>query len=411
MGKRLLILTRTFPPSPGAVGHLVKELGTTLSEAGFVVTVIAAGAGDGEKDGGLEVVRVGSLPFSRQSHVKRALSYLSLYPAMLWTAARQRRPDVVITTTDPPLQAVLGWLLKIFFGCKLIHWSQDLYPEMAEEAGVIPKNGALARILRWISTAALKRHDQVVSIGRCMSDRLIARGLNPVRITLIENWTDPQWIHPIDQAVNAFWREQNLSGRFVVLYSGNMGMAHSFSEILDAAETLQTSAPDVLFLFIGDGPRRLEVEEESSLRGLSNIRFLPPQPWTTLPESLGAGDVHVVSLRANLSGLVVPSKFYGGMAAGRACLFIGPEKCEIAQLIAAHRTGKVMPPNDPAKLVAAILDYRDDATLLKGDNERARRLGEGATLENAIRQFLELLSKVSPRPSSINVPSQGVDCR
>ncbi len=315
---------------------------------------------------------------------------------MLWSAARQRRPDVVITTTDPPLQAVLGWFLKIFFGCHLIHWSQDIYPEMAEEGGVIKKNGILADMLRRISTAALRRHDSVVSIGRCMTDRLLQRGLVPERITEIQNWTDPQWIHPIHERENAFRTAQNLRDRFVVLYSGNLGLAHSFAEILDAAESLQVIAPEVLFLFIGDGPRRHEVERESGLRALSNIRFLPAQPWATLPESLGIGHVHLVSLRASLSGLVVPSKFYGGMAAGRPCIFIGPQGCEVARLIVEHRTGRVIFPNDPSKLVDAILDYRNDPESLEGDGRRARLVGQKATLENATHRFIRLIAKLDP---------------
>ena len=387
----ILIITRTFPPGPGAVGHLVKELAGEWVKRGWDVTVVASGQADpADKASSWKVCRARALPFTRNSLLLRALSYISLYPSMLWTAARQRRPDVIITTTDPPLQAVLGVVLASVFRCKSVHWCQDLYPEMAEEMGVIKKSGVLASVLRWISTYALKRHDHVVPIGRCMTAHLRRRGILGSQITEIANWTDPDLIHPIPDTENEFIRRENLADRFVVLYSGNLGLAHSFDEILDAAAILQTSAPEVLFLFIGEGPRRKLVEQEAKKRELSSIRFLPPQPWKDLPQSLSAAALHLVSLRESLSGLVVPSKFYGGMAAGRPCLFIGPGNSEIARLIRESQAGKVV--SDGESLAEAILGYLREPEKRLADGARARQLGLRSTLKNAVHAFKPLLS-------------------
>jgi glycosyltransferase involved in cell wall biosynthesis len=373
------------------VGHLVKELADEWEKRGCSVTVVTSGQADpADKASPWKVCRVKALPFTRKNFLLRAFSYLSLYPGMLWTAAMQRRPDVIVTTTDPPLQAVVGVALATIFRCKLIHWCQDLYPEMAEEAGVLKKQGLFANLLRKISTAALQRHDKIVSIGRCMTARLRTRGLSASRITEIANWTDPEMIHPVENTANRFLKRENLVARFVVLYSGNLGLAHSFEEILDAAERLQREAPDVLFLFIGDGPRRAQAERDASERNLANTRFLPPQPWKTLPESLGAGHLHLVTLRANISGLVVPSKFYGGMASGRPCLFIGPGDSEVARLIAEHELGRVVAPGDGAGLSAAILAYRDDPVTLEEQGRQARLFGQRSTLSRSAGQFADL---------------------
>lgn len=378
---RVMILTRTFPPDAGAVGHLVNELAESLVKDGFQLTIIAAGAETESSSSAINVVRVGGLPFSRQSHLQRAISYLSLYPAMLWAALRQRKPDVIITTTDPPLQAVIGVLLRWKFRSRLLHWCQDLYPEMAEEAGLIKKNGIIANVLRWISTFALRAHDGIISIGRCMTQRLLDRGLDRTKIHEIPNWTDPEWIRPVPTAENSFVKTQQLEGRFVVVYSGNMGIAHRFSEILEAAALLEKQAPDVVFLFIGDGPRRAEVERHAQKSERTSIRFLPSQPWKTLPGSLSAGQVHLVSLRENLAGLVVPSKFYGGMAAGRPCLFIGPPESEVARLIQENGVGMVV--QTGAELVAAILEYRGDPERLQREQSKARELGSRSTVQHS----------------------------
>ena len=378
---RVLILTRTFPPDSGAVGYLVKELAESLTAAGFQMTIIAAGAKSESSSSDISVVRVGGLPFSRQSHWQRAFSYLSLYPALFFAALRQRKPDVIITTTDPPLQAVIGVLLRWKFRCRLLHWCQDLYPEMAEELELIRKNGVIANLLRGISTSALRAHDAIISIGRCMTQRLLERGLDRRKIHEVPNWTDPEWIRPVPTAENAFIKAQQLEGRFVVVYSGNMGLAHRFGEILEAAAILEEQAPEVLFLFIGDGPRRAEVEREAQKSERTSIRFLPAQSWRTLPESLSAGHVHLVSLRENLAGLVVPSKFYGGMAAGRPCLFIGPRESEVALLILRNGVGMVV--QTGTELAAAILNYRGDPERLLSEQIKARELGAQSTVHNS----------------------------
>ena len=386
---RVLILTRTFPPDSGAVGHLVKELAESLASAGFQLTIIAAGTKSESSSSAISVVRVGGLPFSRQSHWQRALSYLSLYPALFFAALRQRKPDVIITTTDPPLQAVIGVLLRWKFRCRLIHWCQDLYPELAEESALIKKNGVIAKTLRWISTSALRAHDGIISIGRCMTQRLLDRGLDRTRIHEIPNWTDPESIRPVPEAENGFIKTHNLEGRFVVVYSGNIGLAHRFGEILEAAAILEKQAPDVLFLFIGDGPRRAKVEREAQKSERTSIRFLPAQSWKTLSESLSAGRIHLVSLRENLAGLVVPSKFYGGMAAGRPCLFIGPRESEVARLIEENGVGLVI--QTGAELAAAILEYRNNPERLLREEIKARQLGVQSTVHNSSLRIQRLL--------------------
>ena len=137
---------------------------------------------------GVRVERVGGLPFTRANHWRRALTYLSLHSALLWRALRSERHDVVVTLTDPPLLLLLGPLLRWCKGSKLVHWAQDLYPELAEEMGVLRKGGPLAELLRRLSTWALRRSDAIVAIGHCMKTRLMQRGLPAQTITIVPNW-------------------------------------------------------------------------------------------------------------------------------------------------------------------------------------------------------------------------------
>ena len=391
--RSVLIVSRTFPPDSAAVGQLVAELARELATRGWrvgVATTSPAGAVD-DPIAGVEVRRVaGWFAFTRASTGKRALSYLGIFPALWRAAGRLRGPwDFIVTTSDPPLQVLLGPMLRLAKGGRLIQWSQDLYPELAEELGVLPRGGWVAGTLRALSTWGLRHSDRVVVPGRCMEQRLHERGVCADRIRVVPNWSDPTRVRPIDRAANPFRVEQGLGAdAFVVMYSGNFGLAHSFGEILDAAERLQSDRPAVRFLMVGDGPRLEAVREEATGRGLSNVRFLPLQPRGRLAESLSAADLHVVTMPDRLLGLVVPSKFYGVLAAGRPCVFVGPADSEVALAVRESGCGVVIAAGDSSGLTNAILEYSTDPARCAKSGEIARTISTQYSVAASADKFL-----------------------
>ena len=172
-----------------------------------------------------------------------------------------------------------------------------------------------------------------------------------------------------------------------------MGRAHEFETTLMAAAALQElGESDILFLFVGggpcEGPIRLRVKE---LR-LGNFRFLESQPEGALSESLGAADLHLVTMKKGIAGLVVPSKFYGVMASERPCLFVGPQESEVARVIRELRMGEVIRPNDADSLVSAILRYRDSPSLVAESGLRGRHALGGYDSQGAfLRSASELI--------------------
>ena len=129
------------------------------------------------------------------------------------------------------------------------------------------------------------------------------------------------------------------------MYSGNLGLAHSFDEFLEAARRLR-DRPDIVFLFVGDGPRKGEVQAARDSEGLTNIRLLDYVPRDWLHASLSLADVHLISMRPEMTGIVVPGKLYGAMAAGRPVVFVGPEHCESADTIRNAGCGFTLPTGD-----------------------------------------------------------------
>jgi hypothetical protein len=295
-----------------------------------------------------------------------------MIPSLLFKALTLPRADVVVTMTDPPMLAVIGPILKVLKGSKLVHWAQDLYPEVAEEAGVFKRGGLLAGVIRAFSSASLKSHDLVVSVGRCMSERLSLRGILPEKVILIPNIGMERDIDPCVSRENSFRIHNGIAPEtLLVMYSGNLGRAHEFETVLEAARLLKNQGEQgILFLFVGEGPSRLLVEREAAAAGLSNVRFLPSQPGAEISESLGAADLHLVTMRQGMSGLVVPSKFYGVLAAERPCLFVGPLDSEVARVIREVGCGETIGISEGAKLALTIQAYRDEPHRIFEDGRR-----------------------------------------
>jgi glycosyltransferase involved in cell wall biosynthesis len=389
----ILFINRVYPPAKGATGDMLQGMAETLAARGWEVSILTtAEPGEPKKSTrrGVRIFRAGGA-LSRRNVLLRAVSYVFMIPWLITRALLLPRTDFVVTMTDPPMLAVAGLAMKFFKRNRVIHWAQDLYPEVAEELGVLPRGNPATNLLRRLSTEALAQGDGVVAIGRCMASRLTARGISYAKISIIPNWAPP--IQSLDRANNPFRQAHGLEGQFVVVYSGNMGLAHDFDTVLDAADSLRGQR--IVFLFIGDGPRRVEVEAAARLRRIDNIRFLPSQPADKLSESLSAADAHLVTMRPNLCGLVVPSKIYGVLAAGRPCLFVGPADSEAARLLRETDSGFVVEPGQSAQLASEILDWASDPTLHAAASRKARIAGAACTAQNAAEAFDEMLRNLS----------------
>jgi colanic acid biosynthesis glycosyl transferase WcaI len=342
---------------------VLEQAAGAFVRAGWSVTILATGCG---ADSGsrvrdcVTVVRVATL-FSKSSLLVRALGYALMIPSLLIKAMMLPRTDVIVTMTDPPMLALIGPILRAVKGAKLVHWAQDLYPEVAEEAGVFRKHGMAAGAIRSLSTASLKAHHLVLSLGRCMSQRLSLRGIPPERVKLIPNIGMERDIVPCAIGDSSFRVRNGIpSDALVVMYSGNLGRAHEFTTVLEAARLLKERGEHgILFLFVGEGPSRSIVEDAAVSAGLPNVRFLPSQPGSGISESLGAADLHLVTMKEGMSGLVVPSKFYGVLAAERPCLFVGPQDSEAARVILEVGCGAVIGIGEAQRLAEVILKYRD----------------------------------------------------
>jgi glycosyltransferase involved in cell wall biosynthesis len=401
---RIVLLNQYYAPDSAATAQILSDLGAGLAGAGNEVTAIcckraygdpALSYGAREVIDGVRVERTWSTAFGRGSALGRVSDYLTYLLGAAARLAFGKRPDVIVSLSTPPMVAALGHVLARLRRARSIYWVMDVYPDLAFELGVMRPGSFAGRCFRALSEFTLRRSDAVVALGETMGSRLArVRGSEP---TVVHNWADGDTIRPRGNEGHALRAEWGWNGRFVVLYSGNMGLAHEFGTVLDAAESLRERS-DVGFAFVGSGPRRAEVEARVGERGLANVEFLPYQPRERLGESLTAGDVHLVTLRERMAGLLVPSKIYGILAAGRPTVYVGPDEGEIADILRSGACGTRVAPGDRDGLVAALLRYAEDEELRAAHGRNARRLFEERfTREHGVQAFGRLIESQASR--------------
>jgi len=378
---RVVFINRYYAPDLSATSQMLTGIAEALAARGLRVEVICsrqsyedprAGFGRLDLRHGVTVRRVATTRFGRVGLLGRAVDYLSFYVAAALMLLRVvRRGDVIVAKTDPPLLSVLGAIVARATGAKLVNWLQDLFPEVAVRLELSP-------LPVWVEHRLLRLRDwslAVATVNVVLGERMRAfvahRGIPPERIMVCTNWADGETIRQLDVAASRLRRDSGLDGRFVIEYSGNLGRAHEFETLLGAARELAAD-PDYAFLMIGGGANMLGLEREVRRTRLDSFTFLGYQPVEQLADSLAAGDVHLVSLLPSLEGLIVPSKLYGILAAGRPIIFVGDREGEVAKVLREERCGVAVRCGDAPALSEAIRNLRQDTATREAMGRRAR---------------------------------------
>src|SRR5262249_12859359 len=149
------------------------------------------------------------------------------------------RCDVVVTLTTPPIIGLIGTLLKQLRGTRHIYWSMDLHPDASMALRRMSPRSVFGRLLSDLSAFVYRSADRVVALGPYMADRIAQKNAPPDRIVTIPVWSRRDEVYPTPRAANPFRKALGLGDAFVAMYSGNLGLAHSFDEFLESARLLK----------------------------------------------------------------------------------------------------------------------------------------------------------------------------
>jgi glycosyltransferase involved in cell wall biosynthesis len=406
---RVVLLNQPFHPDVVSTAQMGKDLADSLVARGHEVHAVAsrsiygkAGASLPRREviDGIHIHRVGFSLFGRRGLPARAADFALFYALAVARVLTLPRPDVVVGFTTPPMIALTGLLCRFFRGSRAVYWIMDLYPDVSVACGAFRPRSLLTRFFDAAGRLLLRRSDATVVLGRCMQRRVLDKGAPADRVHFIPVWPIEAGIRPVAHARNRLRASWGFGpDDVVVMYSGNFGIAHEAQTICRAMLALRDH-PRIRFEFIGSGKRRPEVEAFIREHNLTNARYRDYVPREQLAESLSAGDIHLISVRDGLEGLIVPSKLYGVMAAARPAIFIGSDRSEVAMMIRESDCGLLTREGDDAGLARAILDLAADPARREAMGARGLRTLTGKyDKETSCRAWAQLLEQLTGAPA------------
>jgi colanic acid biosynthesis glycosyl transferase WcaI len=370
-----VLINQCFHPDTASTGQILHDLAQYLIAQGHKVTVVTSrqrygtdqllDVGD-ETNGNLTIHRLRGTAFGKKTLPGRVADFASFYVLSFRKLLSLTDADAWVVLTSPPMIGVFARFAAEIGRLqgnpppRLFHWVMDLYPEATEAHGMLKPTHPVYRLSHALMRWAFRGSAGLIALGTDMKD-LILRGhprLPAERIQVIQPWADGSSLTPIDRHANPLAVELGLADTFNLVYSGNLGLAHDLDTFLSAIEATR-SDPTLRWVFIGSGKRYDVLKEKHAAANWPHVRLLPFMPREKLTQSLGLADVHLLSQLPQFTGVVVPSKLFGIMAAGRPALMVGPSDCECARVIARHDIGLTVDCGDTTGLLAAIARLRD----------------------------------------------------
>lgn len=400
MPRTLVIMSQVYVPDPAAVGQHVADVAEEMVSRGWRVVVYASARGYDdpsqhyprrEQRRGVEVRRLALSSFGKSTIRARLLGQLLFISQAFLRAVCMWRIDAVLVSTSPPFAGAAGALLSWLRKAPLLWWVMDLNPDQLVAAGRISPRSLLVRFFDCLNRFTLRQATTVVVLDRFMRERVLAKTPVAEKMRVLPPWPHDDDLEQTDGKPESFRAKHGLTDKFVVMYSGNHS-PHNPLETLLAASGLLVGDDRLRFVFIGGGSGKKKVDELVAA-GAPNVLSLPYQPKHTLGASLGAADIHVVSLGDSMVGIIHPCKIYNAMAIGRPILLFGPASCHAADILSHDNIGWHVAHGDVPATVAAIREAQQlSAESLRAIGSRARAVAASQfTKDILLTRFCDLI--------------------
>ncbi len=409
----ILLLNEYYPPDTSATAKMAAQVAETLAQRHHVTVVAGRPSYDPDARYPYALLRrdtrnkvtvecVGSTAYSRHQMRRRVSNYLS-YLTLAVPRALALRPDIILSMTDPPVAGIAGAFIARLAGRPFVYNIRDLYPDMAVGGDIVRAGKWVAR---WESLhrRALKQAARVIVLGDDMRERILAKGVAPERVVVVRDGSVIASPTQMPDRSDPVVQEIRHGFPFVVLHAGNLGFYGAWDTLLGAAKIL--SNENTGFVFIGDGANRAALE--SAAGATANIKFAPFRPVEQIAHVMMAGDLHIVTVKRGLEGVVVPSKLYSILAAGRPILAVAPPESDAARIVVESGCGIAADPDDPAAVAAAIKELRAQPERLAEMGRRARETAAKYARVNELERFVAIVEDAacpSPRVRNTYVES------
>ena len=403
--KGLIILSQYFYPDLSSTSQLLTELAEDLNEYGYHIKVYTVKPSylkskiETKKEEiykGIDIYRVAATRFNKNNIFSRLINFFSYVFLVFSKLLFQKDKYPLLIVSNPPFLSMIGLLFRKIRKQKYIYLIYDIYPEIAVKMGYLKEKNIIVKLWDKINYQVLINAEKAIVLGEYMAEKIEKKYqlFEDHKIKIIHNWADEHFIIPIKKEENWFVKKYNLEDKFIILFSGNIGLLQDLSTVINAAEKLKVYK-DILFLFIGEGGGLNKLRTIVSQKKLHNVKFLPYQSKEKFPYSLNASDISIIALKKGVEGLAVPCKTYGILASGRAVLGLVGDNCEVADVIKNAECGFRVDQGDVDGLVEKIKYIYKNPNELKNMGENSRKYFEKHfTRSQMTKKYYEILENI-----------------
>lgn len=374
---KVLLLPAYFYPEQAASSYLGDNIRQAMCEAGCTLELYAPMPTRGISkevryyyktrkmehwhDSRLEIHRF-SMYGEGKNPILRALRYVFCWCAQFWKGLHAKDIDLIYLASTPPIQGVLGGLLKKIKKVPFVYNLQDIFPDSLAGTGLAKKDGLLWKIGRVIENFTYRNADKIIVISEDFKRNIMAKGVPEDKIVVVYNWVDEEAVKHVPREENKLFDAYGLDrSKFYITYSGNIGLTQNMDMLLEVAKELEED-PNIQFVLIGEGAYKKRVEEIIAEKNIGNVTLLPFQPYEDISHVFSLGDVGLVISKPGVGENSVPSKTWSVLSASRPVLANFDEN-ELKSIVAENQCGIFTKAGDKEAFIQAILHLYENREL------------------------------------------------
>ena len=407
---KVLQLTGYFLPEKAASIYLVENRLEAFANEGFDLVIHASrptrGLSDEEyaeyKNRKEEMMYDGKLRVHRfamyregKNPVLRAMRYSFNWIIQLWYGLTEKNVDCVYLESTPPIQGLLGSLLKIFRNIPFVYCLQDIFPDSLAGTSLAKKGGLLWKIGRVIEDFTYKHADKIIVISEDFKKNIMAKGVPEDKIVVVYNWVDQNAVIDIPREKNKLFDKYNIDRKkFYIEYSGNIGLTQNMDMLLEVMKELETTHPDIGLVLVGEGAYKAKVEEIVKRDELTNVTMIPFQPYEDISHVFSLGDAGLVISKPGVGANSVPSKTWSIMSASRPVLANFDEN-ELKDILAGNECGIFTKAGDKEAFKQSIIKLYENRDLCKKYGTNGRQfVMDNLTREVGTQKYVDVIKEV-----------------
>lgn len=327
--------------------------------------------------------------------IMRAIRYSLCSLIQLFKAIRTKDIDCIFLVSTPPIQGVLGGVLKKIKKVPFVYNLQDIFPDSLAGTGLAKKDGLLWKMGRVLENFTYRNADKIIVISEDFKKNIMAKGVPEEKIVVVYNWVDQNAVIDVPRERNKLFDKYGLDrSKFYIEYSGNIGLTQNMDMLLEVMEELQTSYPDICLALVGEGAYKEQVEKIVADKQLKNVVMLPFQPYEDISHVFSLGDAGLVISKPGVGANSVPSKTWSIMSASRPVLANFDEN-ELKDILAGNECGIFTKAGDKEAFKQSVITLYENRELCKEYGKNGRQfVMDNLTREVGTQKYVDVIKEV-----------------